>query len=482
MSFQRTVAGGMAWSFLHFGGKYTLTFVVVLILVRILPPQDFGLVALAVVFIEFAQIIMNQGIVHAIVQRGELESAHLDSAFIAYLVIGIGLTGTGLASSDFIARLLHEPQIKAVLQGLSLIFVFGAPGAVYEAILKRNMQFKILAVRVIYAESIGGIVAILLALYGCGVWSLVVRQLLASLVGTLILWRRSDWRPIWRFSWRHYRDLMRYGLNIMGVMLLRFFRHRTDIFLIGTFLGPLSLGYYSVARRILNTISTFLLETAAQVAWPMLSRFQMDPEKLRQAYDSANRMICFLALPAFFGVVALSPELVLTICGERWSSSIPLVRAFAIFGISQAVLYVTMIAISAVGKVGWRLFLEFISTVISVLAVVSALSGGLVAVGWAFVGAAFAVIPLYLILAYRILPISVTAYLHGIAPSLGVSVIMAGLLLFVKYLLAPWMGPWLLLALSFALGALIYLFFMSWIAPAVLREARGYLRLALSRA
>jgi len=482
MSLQRTVAGGMVWSVLDRGGKYALTFAVVLILARILPPQDFGLVALAAVFIEFAQIILNQGITFAIVQRKELTSEHLDSAFSMYLSLGVVLMAAGAILADPIASILKEPQLRSVIRWLSLIFLFSAPGLVFEAKLKRRFEFKALAICVLFAEGIAGTLAIVLALLGCGVWSLVVRQLLVSLVTSILLWSRSDWHPSWRFSWRSYRDLMKYGLHLQGIMLLRFFQQRTDIFLIGTFLGPLALGYYAVARRILQAISTFLLETVAQVAWPALSRLQVDPERLRQAFDSANRMICLLACPAFFGVFALSPELVVSILGEQWIPGIPLVRAFALYGISQAVLYVTMIAVSAVGKVGWRLYLESVSTVISVLVVAAALSEGLVAVGWAYVGAAFAVIPLYLNLARRILPISVATYLLGIAPSLGISVLMAGLLLVFKHLFAPLMGAWLSLALSVVLGALIYFSFMSWIAPAVLREARGYLRLALSKA
>jgi PST family polysaccharide transporter len=171
MSLKQEAVRGVVWSAAQKWGVRLISFLVMLILARLILPESFGLVAYATVFISFAQIFVDQGFSDAIVQFPTLEREHLDTAFWISMLTGTILTLASIAASTLIANLFHEPQLSPIIKWLSPIFILSALSSVQQSILRRNLAFKSLTMRSLLATISSGVVAVIMAFLGFGVWS-----------------------------------------------------------------------------------------------------------------------------------------------------------------------------------------------------------------------------------------------------------------------------------------------------------------------
>ena len=195
MNLRQKAAKGVAWSAIENLGTQAIYFVVFLVLARLLQPEEFGLVSLAGVFISFMMVFADQGLSDAIVQRQDLEPEHLDTAFWINLGICALLAIFTFAAAGSVSSFFHQPQLKPIIAWLSLSFLFNGFSSVQQSLLRRQLAFRALAVRSLVATFASGIVGVVMALMGFGVWSLVAQQLINRVLAILGLWWASDWRP-----------------------------------------------------------------------------------------------------------------------------------------------------------------------------------------------------------------------------------------------------------------------------------------------
>ncbi|HSH22200.1 MAG TPA: oligosaccharide flippase family protein, partial [Candidatus Caenarcaniphilales bacterium] len=210
---QRRVTRGLTWTIIDAWGRQLLGLVVFVVLTRLLDPVDFGLVALAAVFVAFVQILVDQGLGDALVQRRELTRAHIDTAFWVSLTTGAVLAVVGIVLAIPIAAFLGQPALQPLLQVLSLTFVLTALNSVQVALLRRELAFRSLALRTLVAIAGGGAVGITLAYLDFGPWALVGQQLGQAVLAVLVLWRTSPWRPTRQVSRTHFRELFSFGVH-----------------------------------------------------------------------------------------------------------------------------------------------------------------------------------------------------------------------------------------------------------------------------
>jgi len=208
VSLREKATKGIVWSAVQKWGRAAISIATFVALSRLLPPEAFGLVALASVFTTVVEIFLDQGFSAAIVQRADVEREHLDTAFWISILTGILLAAGGIAVAGWVATLFDEPLLAPVLSWLSLSFILNALSTTQLAVLQRKLAFKSLAARSLVATTIGGVVGISMAFAGFGVWSLVAQELVRGLAAAIILWRSSDWRPGFKVSKKHYKDLL----------------------------------------------------------------------------------------------------------------------------------------------------------------------------------------------------------------------------------------------------------------------------------
>jgi PST family polysaccharide transporter len=461
---------GVIWSALDSWGRQVISIGVFIVLARLLDPQTFGLVALATIFLNFLQIFLDQGLSQAIVQRQNLDKEHLDTAFWVNLGVSGLATILSIACAGLIADLFKEPQITPIIRYLSLGFLISGFSSVQEAIFQRNLAFKSLALRSLLAAIIGGIVGITMAFMGFGVWSLVGQQLTNNFAQVLVLWWVSDWRPGFRFSQKHFKELFTFGVNVMGMNLCNFFNRRSDDFLIGYFLGTTALGYYSVAYRLLQILTQLLTGVIVKVSLPTFSRLQEDPEKLRNALYKSIQFTSLITFPGFLATVILAPEIVTVVFGEKWSPSIPVMQVLNVVGILYAYFYFNSSLMMAVGKPSWKLGLDFVQSVSNVIAFAIAVQWGIVAVAAAYVIRGYLMAPLTIWVVWKLIRINIKTYLRQGAVALAGTVIMLLAIAIVKYFLSNLVTDFVLLAISIFSGTIIYVLSIFLITPKLFRQ------------
>lgn len=478
MNLQQKAVKGVIWTTLQNWGGQALFFVTFLILARLLGPATFGLVSMANVFIHFVQALLGQSFADAIVQRKELEPEHLDTAFWSNVAIGVGLFAIGLISAPWIAIAFKQPELTPIIRYLAFSVVLNALSSTHQAILRRQLNFKDLAIRQLAGQSIGCIVAVTLAFSGFGVWSIVHQQIVSNLVGTILLWRMVDWTPRFRFSGRHLRELMNFGINVVGMNILVFISLRSDDLLIGYYLGPVALGYYTVAYRLLVTLTQLLTDTVRQVVLPVFSKLQDNPEKMRQAFYSATELVSFVAMPAFVGMAILAPELVFGLFGSEWEPSIPVMQLLAFVGLLRSLFNFSGAVIMSAGKPSWNLGLMTLDTLAKVLAFLIAVRWGINAVALGLLIATYAFAPIRLWVIKRLIHLNIIDYLSRYVPPLLSSVVMTGSIFLCKWVLTGRMDIRLLLGLYVIVGAISYLLSLYLISPDLIRKLKAIAHLA----
>jgi len=465
MKFKEVALKGIAWTGLQKFINQIFLFFVFALLARLLEPEDFGLVSMATIFVALLQAFVEQGFSSAIIQKKELKLEDLDTAFWASLSMGIFLTITGIFMSGTISDFFNEPKLKTIFQVLSINFILMSLSGVQEAILKREFAFKVLSIRSIISVGIGGAVGVGMALQGSGAWSLVGQQISNSLAQIVILWNASSWRPRLRFSKKIFKQLFLFESNLIGIRLLDFANRRSDNLLIGYFLGPTALGYYTVAYRIHLSLTSLFAGVTGQIALPLFSRMQDDVSRLRETFYKVSYLTSILATPIFFGIAFLTPELISLFFGEKWLPSVPVMRVLSLMGLLFSITFFHGPVMLSLGKPSWNLQLRLINAVSNFISFVIAVRWGIFAVAVAYVVRGYMVLPISVLLVKKLIHIDLLVYLKSYSISFFSSAIMLAGLFTLKHLLQTHVSGYIALCCYIAIGASTYSFVLWLIKP-----------------
>jgi len=448
---------GVRWSALEKGGQQAITFVVFAILARFVAPEDFGLVAMALIMIGFVQLFIDQGFSTAIVQRESVDDEFLSTAFWANCAIGIVLGGMLLALTDATAWFFDEPRVSELIPWMALALLFEALMAVPQALLKRRFDFRGLALRTALARVIAGSIAIAGAVSGLGVWSLVLFTVMSGALSTLILWWISEWRPRLMFSMELFRDLLRFGGHVTGVRILSYVGSRILDILIGYFFGAVALGYYTLAWQLVGRIGAVMVQVLSQVTMSGFSRAQADGRVLLRHLLGVNRLTAALVFPLFALVGALAGDLVILVYGGGWGQSAILISLLAPIGPA-------MVMISSLGDVTMSagapqrvLRARTVATVLMVTLLFLMLPWGLEALTAAFAASFYLfTLPLHILAAQRVIPLRVGSYvLQQIPIVVATAAMIAVVLLMESWSAMAAIGPWGA-AMSALAGSAVY--------------------------
>ncbi len=477
---RRQAAQGVLWSAAGNWGYQFTTLGVFVLLSRLLTPEAFGVVALASVFITLTKLIAEQGMTDALVQRPELEPEHLYTAFWANVGMGSVLAVLLASTSWLVAALVNEPEVAPVLAWLSLTLILSALGSVQRAILTRDLRFASLTVRTLSSVIVGGIVGVVAALRGLGVWSLVLQILTMDAVGLIAVWGASEWRPRWRFSRRHFGELFSFSRHIMGFRFLRFFNTRIDNLMVGAVLGATALGFYVVAYRLFELMINVTTSIIGGVAFPVFSRIQDDRRRVRSAYYKSIGLTSVLAFPAFLGLFVVAPEMTRLVFGSQWQASVPVMRVLALGGVGVSILFVNGIVMKSLGKPSLRLTIMSLTAVALLVAFSIAVHWGIVAVATAFVLVTYLFAPAWLLGTRKLIGLSGARYLKQIGPPLLASVAMMVGVFGLKLLIGEVALVWRVLLLV-TFGIVIYGAALWLVGRPLAREALQMIRLVFPR-
>jgi PST family polysaccharide transporter len=470
MSIKQNTIKGIFWSAIQNWGSQAGSFIIFLILARLLSPEAFGLAALANVFINFMQIFINQGFAQALIQKQELEDKDINTAFWTQVFFSLLLAIIAFSFANVISISFNQSSLTQIIQILSSLFIISAFSQTQTTLLIRKFQFKTLAVRSLLGIFAAGIVGICMALSGYGVWSLVGQQITYESVGMVVLWTANKWRPKFYFSWQCLSELYSFSVNILGYRLVEFFSQRTDNLLIGYFLGEVALGYYAIAHRILEVLIQLLIGTLNQVALPTLSRLQKDYKQFIEAFYQLNKFTSLISFPVFLAIIILSPELLVTLFGEKWSNSIPILQILPFVGIIRTVSFFQRSAFVAMGKPGLQFQLGLINAILNILACLIAVRWGILAVASAYVISNYLVFPLGQWHLSQLISISWSTYLSQFIAPVTCTVIMIIAMLFTQKILTDYHYPFLSLVICSITGTSVFSLTLIAIFPQLFKQ------------
>ena len=358
----------MLWSIIQTIGRQGATLLVFTVLALILSPADFGILGIAMILITFGQAFSEMGFESALIQQRDIEEKDINTIMAVNILTGIILTICGIAASWYITAFFKTPQAQPVAAVLSLTFIINSFSITQTAIIKREMKFKELTLRDISATILSGIVGISLALTGFGVWSLVAQVLTGDISRTFLIWKFSTYRvDLTQFSRKSFERLWPYSSKMFAFNIFKYFAQNVDYILIGYFLGPIELGLYTFAYRlIINSTGTFV-GSIGNYLFPKFSSIQDNLKSIRFTYISSIKTLNIILIPSVVFIIFLSPLVIPIVFGEKWQPSINIIQI-----LSTIVLIYPLWAISgqltkSLNRPGWLLnwsiFFTFICAV-----------------------------------------------------------------------------------------------------------------------
>lgn len=332
-SITKKTATNIGWNYLSFGLSKALGLLTISILAHILPPQNFGLVALATLAIDYLSIFSDLGLGSALVQmRGKIDKAS-DTVFSINLLTGITLSIITFLIAPLAASFFREPGLTSVLRWLGLSFTLNAIGTVHNMRLQRNLNFRKKLIPDLGNTLIKGLISIALALSGFGVWSLVIGQLVGTGVSATLLWIVVPWRPQFKIHKELTRKLFSFGLTIMGDNTLAVLGDGFDYFIIGRIFNAKTLGVYTLAYRLPELLVINTLWVIAAVLYPAFSEIQNKIETLQKNFLQIIRYVEIIVVPICLGLMIAADPIVRVVFGEQWLDAIPIIRVLSIYAL-----------------------------------------------------------------------------------------------------------------------------------------------------
>jgi len=470
MSLKDSSISGIKWSAFSQMGSQAIQFFSTLILVRLLPPSDFGLMSMSTLIITFVILFKDMGTGAAVIQNRNLSKEALSSIYWFNVVLGLFATLLVYSTSPWVAEFFHEPKLILVLNLLSFTFLISGFGFIQKSLLERDLAFSQLAKLETAAVLVGAGVGIGMAFAGYGVWSLVFQSMTVTLLTTLFLLTFSAWRPKMIFKWADIQSIGKFSVNLSGFNFFNYFARNADDILIGRYLGAQDLGYYNLAYRLLLYPLRTISGVINRVMFSVYSQIQDDNARFRQAYLKIIAAIALVTFPLMLGLMVLAKPFVLTVFGAPWEPMIVLLIILAPLGMLQSIGTTVGSIYLAKGRTDWMFRWGVFSGSIIIIAFVIGLQWGLVGVAMAYATVGIILTYPNFLIPFKLIDLPISELWIALRKPFLCALLMVIVILGTHFMLPESLTHLGLLAILVPLGILIYLLFTLLINRAQLRE------------
>jgi PST family polysaccharide transporter len=427
MDVKKQTLSSIEWSAGAQIAKQVLQFIISIILIRLLTPKDFGLIGMIMVFIGFAGLFSELGFGAALIQKKKIKERHLSSIFWLNIATGLILTGIMLAIAPVIATFYNEPRLKLLTIVLSATFFIGSIGIVQKAILKRSMNFRMLAIVETLAMVIAGIFAIAIAFLGFGVWSLVWQAIVSAIIGVIVLWFLSDWKPSLRFNKNAAKELLGFSGNLLAFNVFNYWARNVDDLLIGKVIGSSGLGIYNRAYSIMLMPLRQISFTVGQVMFPMLSKIQDDKVRVKHLYLSTISIIALITFPMMMGLLVVADSFVIVLFGQKWADLIPILQVFCLLGMTQSIGTTVGWIYQSQGRTDWMFWWGIAAGTVGVISFIIGISiGSIMAVAYCYAIAHILLFYHNLTIPGKLINMTFSDVVRSLSGVFGCAVLMAG--------------------------------------------------------
>lgn len=465
---------GFLWAVLAAGAGRILSVAALAVVARILVPEEFGLFAFALVYVTYLNTLGDLGVGTALIYwRDRVEDA-AQITFLVNLATGVAWLLLTLALAPVVAEFFDSPSGTPILRALGLVFPIRGLGNTHDALCRKELQFRERLVPELGLAVTKGLITVVLALAGLGVWSLVWGQLAGETVRAIALWHAVPWRPSWRWPEGLFGPMLVYSREIVAINVIAAVVHHADYVVVGRMLGVEALGFYQLAYKIPEMAVILVLWQVNAVLFPTFSKVG-EPSRLAEAYVETMRYVALLVLPAAVGLFMLAEPIVLTVFGDQWSPSVPILRALAVYVAFRSLGSHAGDVMKAAGRPGALALIGIGRGVVLVPALILAAGVDSTAVGAAMAGVAALAFPVQLFVVRRITGVRIRDALAALRDGFLATAVLIGFLGVWTRLIPDSRGVMMLVG-GVLLGAGIYLVAVRLLAPTAVRRALASLR------
>jgi O-antigen/teichoic acid export membrane protein len=306
----------------------------VAVLARLLTPEDYGLMAMVGVVLSFAGLFADLGVNSAFMQRQHVTLEQRASLYWFNVALGGGLTLLVMAASPLLAWLFGDERLTPLLMLSASTFVIGSLGQQLRMAAEKELDFRAIVLLEIASTILGFIAALLTAIWGWGVYSIVFGGIVSAISGTAFAWMylARGWRPMWRLRMEDVHPYLRFGGAMVANNIVNQLNMTIDLFLGGRLLGAAQLGLYSVPRNLVLQLQGMVNPIITRVGFPLIAQVQHDVARVRSIYLKTLNMTASTNAPLYVGIAVFAPEIVAVLLGHGWQSSAPLLRILAVWG------------------------------------------------------------------------------------------------------------------------------------------------------
>ena len=379
---KKKVIFGFFWRFSERIVAQSISLIVSIVLARLLLPEDYGAVALVMVFITIADVFVNNGLGNALIQKMDADDIDFSSVFYINIIIGIVLYLVLFLIAPLVAEFYHMPVLQPGLRVLAIRIPIASINSVQQAYVSRNMLFKRFFFSTIGGTIFSAVLGIAMAYAGFGIWALVAQQLSNTFIDTLILWITVRWRPTKSFSWTRLKYLLSFGWKLLVSSLLDTAYNNLRNLIIGKMYSSSDLAFYNQGDKFPKVIVTNINASIDSVLLPTMSSAQDDKERVKQMTRRAIKTSTYVMAPLMMGLAFCAEPIVSLVLTDKWLPCVPFLRIFCITYMFWPVHTANLNAINAMGRSDWFLRLEIIKKIMGMTILLSTMWFGVMAMAY----------------------------------------------------------------------------------------------------
>jgi O-antigen/teichoic acid export membrane protein len=442
------------WSAIDKFSEQGIRFILGLVVARLLFPSDYGLIGMLAVFMALPDVLVNSGFSAALIQKKNADETDFSTVFYFNIFVGLVLYLALYLSAPLVADFFEEPKLVNLTRVLGLSVVINSFGLVQRTILTKHLDFKTQTKISISSILPSGIIGILFAYYGYGVWAIVFQSLSRRFLTTLFFWVFNKWRPQRIFNLQSLKTLFAYGSNLLIAGIIHTIFDRIYLIIIGKFYHAETLGYFTRAKQFVTLPSSSITAVLERIAFPVFSTLQNDNQMLLAGYRKSVKMAAFINFPIMLGLIVLAEPLIRFILTDKWLPAVPYLQLLAIAGLLAPMHTLALSVIKAKGDSRIFLNLDIVKKVIATATILVVYRWGVIAIIYSNIVLGFMFFYMNFFYAGKRMSFSFGKQLLDLLPYILVAGIMAGIMFVSRFLLPD--SDIVQLIVSSIIGVIVY--------------------------
>ena len=358
---------GLFWSAIERFSVQGIHFLMTIIISRYVLPEEYGLIAMLAIFIAIANSLIDSGFSSALIQKNDRTETDYSTVFYFNFIVSIGLYFFLWFLSPYIANFYQEPRLELLTKIIGVNLIIRSIGIIQNAKLTIALDFKTISKASFIGAIMGGVIGVIMAIQGMGVWALITQTLISSFVQTFLLWIYTKWIPLFIFSKSSFSKLFSFGSKLLVSGILHTLYLNMYTLVIGKFYNISDVGYFNRANSLAQYPSNFIIGIANRVYYPILCEKQNDVKEFDIVFYQYLRMACFIIFPLSIGMITLARPLIISLLTEQWSGAIIPLQIIACAYILYPIIMINNQPFLCLNNTGLFLKLEIIKKIVAVL-------------------------------------------------------------------------------------------------------------------